>query len=311
VSDRLTNDRQYCQNEISTFLTFLAHQKFYADNTIKSYMRDLQKFASHCLKHNLPNLDRLNAHHIQSFLSEQHRQGLSPRSLHRCLSTIRSLYQYLITEKNYRYDPTSTIKAPKMQQKLPKTLDVDQMQSLLNHTSEDMLKIRDLAMLELTYSSGLRLAELASIQYQDIDQNSKLIRITGKGSKDRIVPLGSKAIEALEKWQPIREALVSASIENGQHDFIFVSKQGKPISHRSIQQRFAKWSQEFGNRHLHPHMLRHAFASHLLESSSDLVAVQKLLGHSDISTTQVYTHLDFQHLASVYDKAHPRAKRKP
>ena len=222
------------------------------------------------------------------------------------MSSIRALYRYLLRSGIVKVNPAEGIITPKTNRKLPKLLDVDQACQLLEIKENDILAIRDKAILELIYSSGLRLTELISLNINDIDFSDRILFVTGKGKKVRNVPVGKYAIEAINNWIKNRITLV-----NSDEEALFVSKRGKRISARSIQERVKKWAIKQGlTNHVHPHMLRHSFASHILESSGDLRAVQELLGHADISTTQVYTHLNFQHLAEVYDKTHPRAHHK-
>jgi integrase/recombinase XerC len=223
------------------------------------------------------------------------------------LSAIRSFYQYLIRQGLADNNPAQAVQAPKAEKRLPSTLDVDQMNALLDHTEPNtFVATRDRAIMELFYSSGLRLAELAELNLRDIDFGDQLVHVTGKGQKDRVCPVGSQAIKALQDWLAKRD-------QTGFFDqpAVFITQQGRRLGVRSIQKRLSFWGKKHGiSDHVHPHRLRHAFASHMLESSGDLRAVQELLGHADISTTQIYTHVDFQHLAKVYDSAHPRAKKR-
>ena len=234
------------------------------------------------------------------------RRGLSSRSIALQLSALRSFCRYLLQQQLLTSDPTTGISAPKQAKPLPKNMDVDEISQLLGASDDDPLALRDQAIMELFYSSGLRLAELAALDCRDLDFAQQLVTVTGKGGKQRMVPVGGKAIAALKAWLKIRPVLAGAD-----EPALFVSKQQRRISHRSIQQRLKKWAghQALANN-VHPHKLRHSFATHMLESSGDLRGVQELLGHANLATTQVYTHLDFQHLAKVYDAAHPRAKRK-
>ncbi|WP_440683871.1 tyrosine recombinase XerC [Cysteiniphilum halobium] len=289
--------------ELSDFLHHLKFERNYSDLTIDAYQRDLNRF--YAFLHNKDKkLVTSTPQDIKLWLKTLHSQGISPKSIQRKLSAIKSFFRYLLNNEIMTEDPSYAIKAPKAAKKLPKTLDVDQIQQVLDYQSNNALEIRDLAMLETIYASGLRLSELAQLRFEQINFSQKTIRVLGKGSKERMVPIGDKAITAINKWLSIRQHL------NCSHDYLFTSLKGDPIQARSIQKRFEKFALEHAPKHIHPHMLRHAFASHLLESSRDLVAVQNLLGHSDISTTQIYTHLDFQQLANVYDQTHPRAKRK-
>jgi integrase/recombinase XerC len=243
---------------------------------------------------------------IRQYIASRHRQGFSPKSLHRELSSLRSFYNYLIQESQANANPALGVRAPKIRRKLPATLDVDQLDQLLDIDDETPVGRRDRAIMELFYSSGLRLAELIDLDLLDIDLQEQLVEVTGKGAKTRLVPVGRLAAEAIRDWLKVRGRLADPD-----EVALFVGVRGKRISRSTIQKQLHEWSVRQGApRNIHPHLLRHSFASHLLESSGDLRAVQELLGHANISTTQIYTHLDFQHLAEVYDKAHPRAKKK-
>ncbi|MBK2125818.1 tyrosine recombinase XerC [Fangia hongkongensis] len=289
-------------NQLTSFLDFLHQQRNYSEHTIHSYRRDLLSFYDFLQKNNLC-FNQATSQHIKSWIKLLHSKKLSQRSIQRKLSAVRSFYRHLEEYHQLSNNPAQNIKAPKAEKKLPKTLDVDEMQNLLNLKSDDVFVIRDLAMLEIIYSSGIRLSELISICLEDINFSQKLLRVLGKGKKERIVPIGNAAILAIQLWLKTREKL------NINSNYLFSAKNNKAISPRTVQKRFEKFALQHAQKHIHPHMIRHAFASHLLESSKDLLAVQKLLGHSDISTTQIYTHLDFQQLASAYDQSHPRAKK--
>jgi len=293
-------------NLVDQFFKKLQHERHLSAHTVTNYRRDLGRFASYLDKQQISSWSSINESDVRSYISTRHRQQLAPRSLQRELSAIRSFFNYLITEQILSYNPAKSVQAPKAKQPLPKTLDVDQMQRLLEIKDNDSLAIRDRAILELFYSSGLRLSELVGLNLEQLELKQAMLTVTGKGNKTRRLPIGKKAIEALQDWLKIRRDITK--IEN---NAVFLSQQGKRLSARSVQQRMRHWAQKQGMAsHVHPHMLRHSFASHVLESSGDLRAVQELLGHSDINTTQIYTHLDFQHLAKVYDKAHPRANKK-
>ncbi len=277
-----------------------------SEHTRNAYQRDLDHIQNYCDKHDIAKWSDLDGRQIRGFVAERHRQGIGGRSLQRNLSAIRSFYRYLLKEARVKNNPAEGIIAPKSPRKLPKVLDADQTAQLVEIKEQDTLAIRDKAMLELIYSSGLRLAELISLNLNNIDFDDRIVTVTGKGNKTRSVPVGQHAIKAIKRWLKDRTTMVNES-----EQALFISSRGKRISPRSVQNRLKQWAIKQGlPNHVHPHMLRHSFASHLLESSSDLRAVQELLGHADISTTQVYTHLDFQHLAQVYDKSHPRAHRK-
>lgn len=293
-------------SETLLFESYLKTLHHLSEHTRNAYQRDLQHIINFCNQQNINKWSDLDGRQLRGFVAMRHRQGIGGRSLQRNLSAIRSFYRYLIKEGKVKNNPAEGIIAPKSPRKLPKVLDADQTNQLVEIDEQDNLAIRDKAMLELIYSSGLRLAELISLNLNDIDFNDRIITVTGKGKKTRSVPVGRHAIKAIKRWLKIRNTMTNDS-EQG----LFVSKRGKRISPRSVQERLKQWAIRQGlPNHVHPHMLRHSFASHLLESSGDLRAVQELLGHADISTTQVYTHLDFQHLAKVYDDAHPRAHRK-
>lgn len=291
---------------IDDFLAYLQHERRVSAHTLNNYRRDLNKLSEYCREQLIGDWQELRDHHIRAFVARLRRNGLAGRSLQRCLSAIRSFYNYLQREGLARLNPAASVSAPKQQRALPDLLDVDQMARLLDIKSDDVLSRRDWAIMELMYSSGLRLSELAALDLNDIDLADQTVRITGKGAKTRIAPIGRFALEALRQWYKSRAELAAQG-----ETAIFLSRHGKRLSARAIQERMRQWAVKQGlDKHVHPHMLRHSFASHLLESSGDLRAVQELLGHADISTTQIYTHVDFQHLASVYDKAHPRAKKK-
>lgn len=292
---------------LENFFDQLIFEKRSSVHTLKSYRRDLNRLIQYCDSNAIDHWAQLQQANIRTHIAQRHRQGLNSKSLQRELSAIRSFYSYLTKNHQVTTNPAKHVQAPKQDRKLPKTLDVDQMAGLLEAAASSELEIRDVAIFELFYSSGLRLSELAALNREDVDLNDRTLVVReGKGGKSRVVPIGGKAISALEKWLDMR----------GHHipdldSALFVSWKGKRLGNRSIQLRLDQWCKKKGlPEHVHPHMLRHSFASHLLESSQDLRAVQELLGHSNISTTQIYTHLDFQHLSEIYDKTHPRAVKK-
>ena len=292
--------------DLEAFLGHLAHERRLSPHTLTNYRRDLLGIHTWSDTEGVDGWERLGEHEIRRYIAWRHRNGASGKTLQRELSSLRGLFNYLIREGRLDSNPAIGIRAPKSPRKLPATLDADQLCALLDHPDDDPLILRDSAMIELFYSSGLRLAELVSINTGDIDMADGSLDVTGKGAKTRRVPVGGKALEAVIRWQRVR-----ANFAGSEEPALFVSQRGNRIHPRTVQQRLKHWAQEQGStRNIHPHLLRHSFATHLLESSGDLRAVQELLGHSDISTTQIYTHLDFQHLAQVYDKAHPRAKKK-
>ena len=291
------------QQQIDSFIKELHTVRQLSPHTLTNYRRDLEKFSDYCQQINIDDAEQALSAHVRQWVAVMFRQGASGRTLQRALSALRSFYKYR-NRKGSKHNPARGIQAPKSEKKLPKAMDTDSVSQLLNIQADDFLGLRDRAILELFYSSGLRLSELVSLNLNNIDFSDALLTVTGKGNKTRSLPIGRYAIEALKDWLQVR------GDANPQDDAVFVGNKGKRLGQRAIQQRLKKYSLEQGmGQNVHPHMLRHSFASHILESSGDLRAVQELLGHANISTTQVYTHLDFQHLAKVYDAAHPRANR--
>lgn len=294
------------RRDIAAYLRQLKIESRASGHTLVAYERDLRDFAARLGDLNVARWDELTEQHIKTCVAQRHRGGLSPRSLHRYLSSVRGLLNYLEREGRLDVNVAAHVKAPKTRAKLPATLDADEVAQLLDLPATQPIEIRDKAMLELFYSSGLRLSELTGLDWADLDLTAGTVRLLGKGRKTRQVPVGRQAREALSEWQQVRAGWAS-----GEAGAVFIARSGKRLSNRAVQQRIRHWAERQGLwKKVHPHLLRHCFASHLLESSGELRAVQELLGHADISTTQVYTHLDFQHLAQVYDKAHPRARRK-
>ncbi len=290
----------------SDLKTFLLHLSDRSKNTRLAYERDLKILISHLKKHGVYSWNEVDVTQIRNFISSRHRQGIGGRSLQRSLSSMRRFFDFLIDEGLRTSNPAEVIKAPKAPKKLPKVLNTDDTRTLLEIKSDDPLSLRDHAMMELMYSSGLRVSELADLDIEDMDLNSAQIQVMGKGNKQRLLPIGEKAIDAIKNWLSYRKEFLKEEMSA-----VFLNRNGNRISVRSIQQRMRHWGiKQALPGTLNPHMLRHSFASHMLESSGDLRAVQELLGHSDISTTQIYTHLNFQRLAQVYDQAHPRARKK-
>jgi len=289
------------------FIRYLATERRLSPRTRDAYAREVESLADFAQRTGLSTWDQVSAEHVRRFVAEGHQRGLAARSLQRRLSALRTFYRYLCREGVCRGNPASGVRAPRQGRPLPKTLDIEQVSLLVAVDRGDALAQRDRAILELFYSSGLRLAELVALDVHDVDEKEGLVRIErGKGGKDRVVPLGRAAAQAVTQWRDRRAELAQA-----QERALFVSRRGTRLGSRAVQQRVAYWARaQCLPMPVHPHMLRHSFASHLLESSGDLRAVQELLGHANISTTQVYTHLDYQHLARVYDLAHPRAKRR-
>lgn len=292
---------------IDRFIAHLRIEKRYSAHTIVNYGRDLNCFADYCAKSGIADWERVDSECIRNFSSRLHRLGLNGRSIARSLSAVRMFFRYLLQQKSGAQNPAQDVRAPRSEKKLPSVLDADQIEQLLNIKGNDPVSLRDRAMLELMYSGGLRLSELTSLDVQSIDWSQGTVRVKGKGDKDRDTIIGRKAALALEAWLAARRTFCKSAAEQA----LFLNNRGARLSERGVQLRFEQRAKEQGlDRHVHPHMLRHSFATHMLESSGDLRAVQELLGHANIGTTQVYTHLDFQHLAKVYDAAHPRAKKK-
>ena len=287
---------------LEPFLSHLEIVRHLSPHTIKSYKRDLSSFFSF-LKEKKDSWEEIQDHQVREFIASERRRGLNPRSLQRMLSSIRSFFNYLLDEEIIDTNPAADISSPKSAQLLPKALDTDLVKRLLDFKPQGDLEIRDKAMFELLYSSGLRLSELCSLDLDGISIKERSCRVVGKGNKTRDLPIGEKAIQGLRDWLLVRKKISADS-----NKALFLNKNGKRLSTRSVQLRLERLSKKRGLPMVNPHMLRHSFASHILESSGDLRAVQEMLGHSDIGTTQIYTKLDFQHLSKVYDEAHPRAK---
>ena len=293
---------------VDAFLDYLRVERQLSAHTQDNYRRHLHELGLLLQQLGLDDWSRLAAPLVRTLVVRLHRNGqVAPRTLATKLSALRSFLDYLVQREVLRANPARGVMTPKQGRPLPKNLDVDQVYQLLNlPTDNDPLTVRDRAIMELFYSSGLRLSELVALDVQDLQANERQLRVVGKGSKERLVPVGRLAIEALHRWLKVRPLLVGERAEPA----LFVSKQQRRLTARSIQLRLAEWGQRQALApHVHPHKLRHSFATHMLESSGDLRAVQELLGHANLGTTQIYTHLDFGHLAEVYDQAHPRAKR--
>lgn len=298
------------QQPLQAFLQYLQFERGYSSKTLDSYQRQLQQLALTITDTDTHWLN-LTEDQLKQHIIALRRSGAKPRTIALKVAALRSFFRYLQAQAKRSDNPAQYLSVPKAARSLPKNLNVDQLNHLLSFDSnDDILACRDKAMLELFYSSGLRLEELVNADISDIDWQQQLLRVTGKGSKQRIVPVGKIALAALKDWLKQRPAF-SAKLPEEDANALFISKQHKRISTRHVRERVQLWAKQQGlNQHVHPHMLRHSFASHMLESSQDLRAVQELLGHANLSTTQVYTHLDFAHLAKVYDSAHPRAKKK-
>jgi integrase/recombinase XerC len=306
---------------LARFRRYMRSERRLSPHTDLSYARDLRALVRYCDRFGLADWSALDSQHVRTFAAHSHAGGLAPRSIQRRLSAVRSFYSFLLREapaaaaasapgrrraRRITGNPAHEVRAPKAARRLPHTLDADQMARLLEIPPGERLAARDRAVMELLYSSGLRLAELVGLDLTSLDLKDRLVRVYGKGGKARIVPVGRMAVEALRRWLKER-----AAVARPDEAALFVGRSGRRLGPRAVQIRLAYWARRQGlNVPVHPHLFRHSFASHLLESSGELRGVQELLGHADISTTQIYTHLDFQHLARIYDATHPRARRK-
>lgn len=293
------------QPDVDAFLRYLQSERQYSPRTCASYARQLAALCDFLRQAGVTQWTQLDAAHLRRLIVENHRAGLSAGSIALRLSAVRSFCQWLVRQGRLSSNPAKGVPAPRKGRPLPKNMDVDEVARLLEIDENDPLSVRDRAMLELMYGAGLRLAELVSIRCADLDLQQGEVRVTGKGNKERKLPIGRTAVAWIERWLALRDQLTPRD------DALFISRLGQRISARNVQKRFAQWGVRQGMQgRVHPHKLRHSFATHILESGGDLRAVQELLGHANLSTTQIYTHLDFQHLASVYDAAHPRAKKR-
>jgi integrase/recombinase XerC len=290
---------------LDSFLRHLASERRLAAHTLTAYRRDLESLL---LQTGAEPLADLTVHHIRRAVAALHARGLAGPSLARMLSAWRGFFDYLARDHGFERNPCHGVRAPRSPKRLPNALTADEASRLVEIAGDDALAVRDRAILELFYSSGLRLAELASLDWSMLDWSESMVRVTGKGSKTRVVPVGRHALARLREWRACSRTFGRGGAEQ---QAVFINRLGGRLSARSIHQRVRRAGVVQGiSGRVHPHALRHSFASHVLQSSGDLRAVQEMLGHASISTTQVYTHLDFQHLAKVYDAAHPRARKK-
>ena len=296
------------ESDIKRYLNRLLHEKHYSEHTVNNYRRQLEKLLAFCQNMGYNNWQQISSQDVRMLIAKQHRQGAAPSSSALLLSASRRFLEFLLSEKKIKLNPAVGVRGPKKGKRLPKNIDVDNLNYFLDQMPQsEPLEIRDKAIMELLYSSGIRLSELSAMNVDDLSFSDQTLRVLGKGNKVREVPFGKSAKNILYQWLKERNILVSDASEKA----LFISRQGNRLGNRAIQQRLAHWGKQLGlNDRLHPHKLRHSCATHVLESSSDLRAVQELLGHASIATTQIYTHLDFQHLAKTYDAAHPRAKKK-
>jgi integrase/recombinase XerC len=296
---------QQLRPPVARFLDYLRNQRRFSEHTIAGYRLDLTRLSDFCESQGIVSWLALDPRQVRAFVALMHRRGAAGRSIQRCLSAARTFYRYLLREGAVTCNPLAGIPAPRAKKTLPKTLTAEQAGHLVAIAGDEPLVLRDRALLELLYSSGLRVGEVVALDLGHIDLKAGLVRVTGKGAKTRVLPVGRYARQALGRWLAVRGQLA-----RGDEMALFTARDGGRLGARAVQLRVRRWARQQGLEvSVHPHMLRHSFASHLLESSGDLRAVQELLGHADISTTQIYTHLDFQHVARVYDKAHPRARR--
>src|SRR3984893_2235453 len=305
---------------VAQFRRYMTTERRLSAHTDSNYARDLAALVKFCDLHGLQEWSAVDSQHVRTFAAHSHAKGLAPRSIQRRLSAVRGFFEFLVRESleeqrvqkrparptDIKSNPGNEVRAPKAQRRLPETLDADQMASLLEIPAGDVFVTRDRAIMELLYSSGLRLAELVGLDVGGLDLADRMVRVVGKGDKTRIVPVGTEALAALRQWLKDRVLLAKTG-----ETALFVGRGGERLGRRAVQTRVAYWARRQGvSMRVYPHLFRHSFASHLLESGGDLRGVQELLGHADIATTQIYTHLDFQHLARIYDKTHPRARKK-
>ena len=288
---------------VAAFLGYLKDERRYAATTLRKYAQELSGLCDYMRSQSVPRWRDLRGEQVQALVAAEHRRGLEPATLRAKLSAYRSFFKYLARRGEVGANPAQGVRSPKVRRKLPQVLDADEVGALIELPGDDAETVRDRALLELLYSSGLRVSELTSVRWRDLDMGEGLLRVTGKGSKTRIVPVGSRALSALDVLREQDHPRADDPLVRG--------RRGQPLTAAGVRARIKRRAREQGVwKRVYPHLLRHSCASHLLESSGDLRAVQELLGHADIGTTQIYTHLDFQHLARVYDAAHPRAKRK-
>lgn len=291
--------------QLSQFIEYVTTERQLSPHTVRGYARDLQHLTSFCDRRGIETWAELTPQIARIYPAELHQKGLSSSSIQRMLCAARAMYRFFVRKHQAQTNPFLGIAAPKSKKRLPKTLTAEQATLLVSVQAKDPLASRDRAIMELFYSSGLRLSELVSLDMERLDLAQRTVRVRGKGDKERQVPVGKMAIKALQDWFKHRSSFAAQG-----ESAVFITTKGTRISTRAVQQRIKMWAQRQGlNHHVHPHMLRHSFATHLLESSGELRAIQELLGHVNLKTTQVYTHLDFQHLAKVYDEAHPRARK--
>ena len=297
------NNNVFIISDIKEYIVFISQVKNLSENTSKSYERDLKKLHLFLLDLNISEYSQISAETCSAWVGSLYSQNNNPKSIQRHLSSAKGFFRFLKKNNLIESSPFELISAPKSSSILPEVLSPEDVEQLLNFKPTNMIEIRDMAIIELMYSSGLRVSETANINISDFEENKTFLRVLGKGSKTRLVPMGRFAITAINNWLMEREKILNNT------DALFLNSKGTRLTVRSIQLRLKKMAVKQGLPPIHPHMLRHSFATHMLESSGDLRTIQELLGHSSLSTTQIYTKLDYQHLAKIYDQAHPRAKK--
>ena len=293
----------FIDNFIDDYLSFLKDVKNLSENSLKSYRRDILKVRNFLESNNIVKLNNVSEEICSSWIGSLYSMNIGARSIQRHLSSVKGFFKYLQKNHLINQSPFELISGPKTEKKLPESLTPEQINRLLDFKPSSLIEIRDLAIIELMYSSGLRVSETVNVDIQDFEENKDFLRVIGKGSKTRLVPLGRFAISAINNWLEERKKITS---DDGA---LFINKAGGRLTTRSVQLRLKKLAVKQGLPPINPHMLRHSFATHMLESSGDLRSIQELLGHSSLSTTQIYTNLDYQHLVKIYDKSHPRAKK--
>jgi len=297
------SNTSFILNDIKEYLVFVSQVKNLSENTTKSYERDLKKLNSFLIGLNLSTYSEISSETCSAWIGSLYSQNNNPRSIQRHLSSAKGFFRFLKKNNLIQSSPFELVTAPKSSNKLPDVLSPEDVEQLLNFKPSNMIEIRDMAIVELMYSSGLRVSETVNINLNDFEENKSFLRVLGKGSKTRLVPMGRYAVNAINEWLIEREKILNNT------DALFLNSKGTRLTVRSVQLRLKKMAVKQGLPPIHPHMLRHSFATHMLESSGDLRTIQELLGHSSLSTTQIYTKLDYQHLAKIYDKSHPRAKK--
>jgi integrase/recombinase XerC len=297
------NNASFILNDIKEYLLFVSQVKNLSKNTISAYERDLKKLAKFIDDLNLTNYSEINNEICSAWIGNLYSQDNNPRSIQRHLSSAKGFFRFLKKNNLIESSPFELVSAPKSPSNLPEVLSPEDVEQLLNFKPSSLIEIRDMAIIELMYSSGLRVSEAVNVNMDDFEEDMTFLRILGKGAKTRIVPLGRFAVTAINNWIIEREKILTKS------EALFLNSKGARLSIRSVQLRLKKMATKQGLPPIHPHMLRHSFATHMLESSGDLRTIQELLGHSSLSTTQIYTKLDYQHLVKIYDQAHPRAKK--